>query len=46
MNFDSDEPDYREGKEECVSIQTDGTWYDEECDSLYRFVCFSGKNKT
>ena len=46
MNFRSGQPNYLAGRDECVAIQTDGTWYDSKCSFSNRFVCFSGKNKT
>ena len=46
MNFVSGEPNYYAGREECAVMRTEGTWNDYNCDYLYHFVCFSGKNKT
>ena len=46
MNFASGQPNYVAGREECVAIQTGGSWYDLKCSLFNHFVCFSGKNKT
>ncbi|KAK0141912.1 Dromaiocalcin-2 [Merluccius polli] len=42
INFRPGEPNYNGGREECVEIRTDGTWYDWNCAARQTFSCFSG----
>ncbi|KAK0149562.1 putative C-type lectin domain family 20 member A [Merluccius polli] len=42
MNFAPGQPNYYLGRQECVEIRTDGTWYDWDCAAHQTFSCFSG----
>ncbi|KAF7662270.1 hypothetical protein LDENG_00239180 [Lucifuga dentata] len=43
-NFAMGEPNYGDGKQECVVMTTDGRWADERCTNGYQFVCFTDAN--
>ncbi|KAB5549239.1 hypothetical protein PHYPO_G00065120 [Pangasianodon hypophthalmus] len=42
----SHQPDNYNGKQLCVSIRSDGRWFDEDCRNSLTFVCYDGKNGT
>ncbi|KAK0149561.1 Macrophage mannose receptor 1 [Merluccius polli] len=44
MNFRPGQPDYYLGKEECVLMETNGTWNDQQCVTAFNFICFSGSS--
>ncbi|KAF4088838.1 hypothetical protein AMELA_G00059320 [Ameiurus melas] len=37
------QPNNRDGHEECVATFQYGSWYDAPCDNVMPFVCFDGK---
>ncbi|KAI5091455.1 C-type mannose receptor 2 isoform X2 [Silurus meridionalis] len=40
------QPDNYNGKELCVYIGSDGTWFDGNCNTYLSIVCYDGKNET
>uniref|UniRef100_A0A3Q3S3P7 C-type lectin domain-containing protein n=1 Tax=Mastacembelus armatus TaxID=205130 RepID=A0A3Q3S3P7_9TELE len=42
-NWASGQPDNLNGKEFCVTMRTDATWFDDNCASTRPFVCYTGK---
>uniref|UniRef100_A0A3Q3LTN7 C-type lectin domain-containing protein n=1 Tax=Mastacembelus armatus TaxID=205130 RepID=A0A3Q3LTN7_9TELE len=42
-NWASGQPDNGNGKEFCVTMRTDATWFDDNCASTRPFVCYTGK---
>uniref|UniRef100_A0A3P9IA95 C-type lectin domain-containing protein n=1 Tax=Oryzias latipes TaxID=8090 RepID=A0A3P9IA95_ORYLA len=44
QSWSSISPDYYQAKETCVAVGGGGLWADIDCNSLQRFLCFSGKN--
>ncbi|XP_017542521.1 macrophage mannose receptor 1-like isoform X2 [Pygocentrus nattereri] len=45
-SWNTGEPSSKPGEEMCGQLSGDGSWNDDDCNHLFPFVCFEGKNST